>query len=91
MRSESEEATRETTLKAQSPPPYACAVCGAPAKIRFCSVSCRLIAKIHATRRRRPLKDHVCQCGQCGKSFPVGRRRKVVPEDLETMAPQEVR
>ncbi len=91
MRTESEEPNRETTLKAQSPPPYACAVCGAPAKIRFCSVGCRLIAKIHATRRRRPLKDHVCQCGQCGKFFPVGRRRKLVPENLEARTHLEVR
>jgi hypothetical protein len=29
------------------------------------------------------LKDHVCWCGQCGKTFQVGRKRKVLPESLE--------
>src|ERR1700687_872678 len=67
----------------QDPPSLQCAVCGTPARTRFCSRSCRLIAKVRATRSRRPLKDHVCQCGHCGKSVPVGRKRKALPENLE--------
>jgi len=80
----------ETKLDVQTPPPSSCGVCGAPAKTRFCSRACRLIAKLLATRSRRPLKDHVCQCGQCGKLFPVGRRRKLVPENLEARTHLEV-
>lgn len=75
----------------QTSPPSVCAVCGSPAKTRYCSRECRLTAKLLATRSRRPLKDHVCQCGLCGKSFPVGRRRKVVPESNGKHAHQEVR
>jgi hypothetical protein len=89
MQDERDNPRVETGL--QTPPPCVCEVCGAPSKTRFCSRDCRLVAKVLATRRRRPLKDHVCRCGQCGKSFPVGRRRKVVPENNEKHAHQEVR
>jgi len=82
MRIACERPKSEAPIEVQSPPPSACAVCGAPTRTRFCSRSCRLIAKVRATRSRRPLKDHVCQCGHCGKSFPVGRKRKVLPENL---------
>ena len=76
MRTESEVPEFKTGSPIQDPPSSVCAVCGTPAKTRFCSRSCRLISKLRATRSRRPLKDHVCKCGQCGKPFPVGRKRK---------------
>jgi predicted nucleic acid-binding Zn ribbon protein len=91
MQKKCEQEGFELMPKAQGPPPFACAVCGAPAKTRFCSNDCRLTAKVLATRRRRPLKDHVCKCGQCGKSFQVGRRRKIIPGNSESRTHEEVR
>src|SRR5712671_6804657 len=83
MRNESEQLEFKPGSQIHEPSTLLCAVCGIPARTRFCSRPCRLIAKVRATRSRRPLKDHVCQCGHCGKSFPVGRKRKVLPENLK--------
>jgi hypothetical protein len=74
----------ELMSKTQNPLRGTCTVCGAPAKTKFCRRVCRLAAKVAATRRQRPLKDHVCRCGQCGRSFHVGRPRRVIPEKLES-------
>src|SRR5215813_3590109 len=82
MQNESEQREFKPCAPSQDSAPAVCAVCEMPAKSRFCSRSCRLASKVLATRSRRPLKDHVCQCGQCGKLFPVGRKRKVLPENL---------
>lgn len=56
-----------------------CAICSKPAKVRYCSRECRLIAKVQRTRAQRPLKDHICVCRRCGKAFPVGRPRRSIP------------
>src|SRR6266404_9140801 len=83
MRNENEQPEFRPDGSIQGSTALLCAVCGKPSRTRFCSRSCRLISKVRATRSRRPLKDHVCRCGHCGKSFPVGRKRKVLPENLE--------